>query len=343
MRQAVLYKKLTKQMVECQACSWHCKITPEQTGICGVRKNIGGELYLMVYGHPVSVNIDPIEKKPLYHFLPGSKIFSLGTVGCNFGCLFCQNFDISQITKVKEEAKNYFADLEEEELTPKKIVDFCLEKKIPSIAFTYNEPVIFAEYAVEVMKLAKQHNIYGVFVSNGYESKESLDYLDNYIDAYNIDLKSFDPEFYKSICKAKLEPVLENIKEIYRRGKWLEVTTLVIPGKNDSAEELKDIVSFLKNISSNIPWHVSAFYPTYKMLEVPATPEETLFRAYNIGKKVGLNYIYTGNIQDSRYNNTLCPKCNTLIIERDAFYHTKAHSNDGICPKCHNKITGIWK
>ncbi|MEW6610447.1 MAG: AmmeMemoRadiSam system radical SAM enzyme [Patescibacteria group bacterium] len=339
MREAVLYKKLDTKGVQCVACAWRCTIAEGKRGVCGVRQNVGGSLQLLVYSYPVSVNLDPVEKKPLYHFLPGTQIFSLGTVGCNFACDFCQNFDISQVSKTGWDV----AEVEQgPRYTPETIVQYCVDHHIPSIAFTYNEPTIFSEYAVDVMKLAKPHGMRGVYVSNGYETKETLDYLNDYIDAFNIDLKSFREEFYQKICHARLAPVLETIQELHQRGIWQELTTLLIPGKNDSVEEIGEIASFIAGISSDIPWHISAFHPEYKMTDVEVTPSQKLFEAYEIGKKAGLRYIYTGNIADRRHGNTLCPQCGSLMIERDGMYHTKVIAEKGVCLQCQTIIPGIW-
>jgi len=307
----------------------------KSTGICGVRKNIGGNLQLLVYGHAIAANIDPIEKKPLYHFLPGSKIFSIGTVGCNFGCDFCQNFDISQASKIGgiDVAKLGY------ELPPKKIVGYCVKEKIPSIAFTYNEPTIFSEYTVDVMKLARKRKLYGVYVSNGFFTKECLDYIAPNIDAFNIDLKSFSDEYYRKVCKARLAPVLESIKRVFKAKKHLEITTLVVPGKNDSKKELTQIAKFIASVSKDIPWHISAFYPTYKMTDNIPTPEKKLFEAYEIGKKAGLKYVYTGNISDMRHSQTVCPKCNFVVIARNGF-EVSSRLRSGRCPNCKKKIFG---
>ncbi len=356
MREAVLYKKLEKGKVQCTACAWRCTIAEGKRGVCGVRENIDGTLQLLVHSYPVSVNLDPVEKKPLYHFLPGTKIFSLGTVGCNFACEFCQNFDISQVRPLGLTAdlrrssrlgiSQINADIvslqDDPSFSPERIVHYCVDHHIPSIAFTYNEPTIFSEYAVDVMKLAKPYGIRGVYVSNGYETQEALDFLVGFIDAYNIDLKSFREEFYQKVCHARLSPVLETIKALYKRGKWLEITTLLIPGKNDGAEEIAQIAEFIKDVSPDIPWHISAFHPEYKMAEIGITPSEKLFEAYEIGKKSELKYIYTGNIADKRHSNTLCPQCGTVLIERDGMYHTKIKAKGGICPKCKTQIPGVW-
>jgi len=271
------------------ACEHRCKIGVGKTGVCGVRKNVDGRLELLVREKTTGVGIDPIEKKPLYHFLPGSLVYSIGTWGCNFKCQFCQNAWMSQ--------KNEELGIKNYELKTREIVDYCVGNKIPSIAFTYNEPTIWSEWAVEIMKEARsgRSGIRGVFVTNGYMTLETLDYLNGYIDAYNVDLKSNSDDFYRQICGGRLEVVKRNIAEIYRRKKWIEVTTLLIPGKNDSREEIEAIAKFLVNISKYLPWHISAFYPDYKMTDVESTSYEKLMEAKEIGKRVGLKYVYIGN------------------------------------------------
>lgn len=344
MREARLYNKSDNDAVECFACSWRCKIAPGKTGVCGVRQNVDGKLFLLVFGRAVSANVDPMEKKPLYHFLPGENIFSIGTIGCNFGCEFCQNFDISQASRSgsgKEATEN--AAGWGDQLEPDEIVAYCLEHRIPAIAFTYNEPAIFSEYAAEVMKLAKPHGIRGVFVSNGYETKEALDFLEPYIDAYNIDLKGFTERYYQKVCKARLSPVLSTIEELHDRKKWLEITTLLVPGENDSPDELKAIAKFISSISPDIPWHISAFFPTYLMTDKISTPPEKMIRAYKIGHDAGLNYVYLGNLLENKYGSTFCPDCGELLIEREGFTVTKYNLEAGKCSKCGQKIAGVWK
>jgi len=338
MHKCILFKKKAKKTVECQACNWYCNIPEGLTGICGVRQNIDGDLQLLVYGRAIAAHVDNIEKKPLFHFMPGTKIFSIGTVGCNFKCSFCQNWDISQ-TRLKEPNETMGIDL-----PPKEIVDYCLENDIPSIAYTYNEPAIFFEYAYDTAKLAHKNGIKNVFVSNGFESKQALKKIHPYLDAINIDLKGFTNKFYKDICQAKIDPVKDNIKRVHKMGIWLEVTTLVIPTKNDSDEELTKIAKFVASVSKEIPWHVTAFYPQYKMMDVEPTPIETLERAHNIGKKAGLKYVYTGNIPGMKGENTSCPKCKKELIERFGLECKSCNvDNKGQCKFCNNKIVGVWK
>jgi len=340
-RKATLYSSLDNGQVCCTACSHRCTISKNNTGICGVRKNVNGTLTLLVWGRPVAVNVDPVEKKPLYHFLPGTLILSIGTLGCNFGCEFCQNADISQASKGSGGKKIDFTSFPLQ--TPDMLTLCCRKNDIPSIAFTYNEPTIFTEYAVDVMKKAKKHGIRGVFVSNGYETKECLKLISPYIDAFNIDLKSFRDDFYRTICKARLQPVLDTISRLHDMGKWVEVTTLVIEGKNDSDKEFGDIAKFIKNISPDIPWHISACHPEYKMTDIKATSIQTLERAYEIGKKMGLNYIYLGNITGNPHEDTLCLKCGTTLVARDGYTVRENKIKNNACTSCGFEIKGIWE
>ncbi|MFH1713105.1 MAG: AmmeMemoRadiSam system radical SAM enzyme [Candidatus Jacksonbacteria bacterium] len=340
MQKAILYEQLNNDLVKCTACAHYCYIKPENTGVCGVRKNIAGELFLLVYDRPIAVNIDPIEKKPLFHFLPGTQIFSLGTVGCNFGCDFCQNWDISQISKGQQSINpEQFG----QDWPAKKIINYCVENQIPSIAYTYNEPTIFAEYAYDVMRLGAKRGIKNVFVSNGYSSAETYKLITPYLDAINIDLKSFNPDYYQKVCKAKLKPVLENIKKIFDLAVWLEVTTLIIPGQNDSELELGQIAEFLAKIDVNIPWHISRFFPQYKMNDAPPTPISTLEHAYKIGKAAGLHYVYVGNYPSQDLESTYCPKCGEIVIERSGYSVSLLQIKDGKCAHCGSGIRGVWE
>jgi pyruvate formate lyase activating enzyme len=352
MHEAILYKKLENSKVHCTACKQGCIISPGNTGICGVRQNKDGKLYLLVYGKAISANIDPVEKKPLFHFLPATGVFSLGTVGCNFSCSFCQNWDISQVTKdiknklLKEnKSKEFEAEISSlgYELPPEKIVGICEEKNLPSIAYTYNEPTIFIEYAYDTAKLAHKKGIKNVFVTNGYQTEETLKLIKPYVQAMNIDLKSFSDDFYKKICKARLQPVLDTIKLSHELGIWTEITTLLIPTKNDSDAELKKIADFISKIDKDIPWHVTAFHPDYNMDNLPPTTYKTLLKAYGLGKKAGLNYVYTGNVADDDHSNTYCPKCSSLLIRRRGYFVEVQNLENGKCRKCNEKIAGVWK
>jgi len=350
--EATLYRTEGDGTVVCEACKLYCTIRPDAIGICGVRVNRAGKLYLPVYGRASAAHIDPMEKKPLYHFLPGASIFSIGTLGCNFGCNFCQNWDISQVSRdlrkrLMKEKKA--ADLELEvtrygyDLPPDRIVGICLDKHIPAIAYTYNEPVIFFEYLYDTADLAHGLGIRNVFVSNGYESEEALEKLGPRLDAMNIDLKSFSNEFYTRLCKAKLQPVLDTIRHAHDRGIWVEITTLVIPGKNDSDEELAQIAEFIASVSPEIPWHISAFHPDYQMTDTPSTPRRTLLRAFDTGKAAGLQYVYVGNVIDEKHSATRCPGCGKELIRRFGYsiWQDPAFKN-GQCPQCKTKIAGVW-
>jgi pyruvate formate lyase activating enzyme len=352
LHEAKLYDAFDDQSVVCNACKFYCKIKPDKIGICGVRVNRNGKLYTLVYGKASAVHVDPVEKKPLYHFLPGTEIFSMGTVGCNFGCSFCQNWDISQVTrdlrkKLMKEKRPWDLELEMTEhgyaLSPGQIVSICRAQKIQSIAFTYNEPVIFFEYLYDTAVLAHEHGIRSVFVSNGYESDEAMALMRPYLSAMNIDLKSFSNTFYTKLCKAKLEPVLETIRHAKDMGIWIEITTLIIPGQNDSDMELTHIAEFIASVSPDIPWHISAFYPQYQMMEIPRTPSATLRKAYDIGIKSGLKFIYVGNIIDDERSNTYCSGCGKVLISRSG-YGTTVHKifRNRSCTHCQTKIPGIW-
>lgn len=352
MHEAMLYEKLNANRVRCTACRQFCTIANGHTGLCGVRLNRDGKLYLLVYGKTASAGIDPIEKKPLFHFLPGSPIFSIGTVGCNFGCSFCQNWNISQVTRelrlrLMKEKKLDLMEVKVAELgynlSPERIVETCVEKQIPAIAYTYNEPAVFFEYAYDTSKLAHEKNVLGVFVSNGYESEKALKKIKPYLEAMNIDLKSFSDDFYKKLCQARIEPVLETIKLAHKLGIWLELTTLIIPGKNDSKDELKQIAGFIAELSKDIPWHLSAFYPCYKMLDVPRTSRSALEKAYDLGKEAGLNHVYVGNVIDMERSSTYCPKCGVPLIRRTNYSVAMEQFKDGKCTKCGANIPGVWK
>ncbi len=385
MRQALLYTKLNNNAVQCETCGHGCAIAPGRTGVCGVRQNIKGKLCLLAYGQAAAVNIDPIEKKPLFHFLPGSKAFSFGTLGCNFQCLNCHNYDISQMYAPLEvlgrKIENFFAPdsktktktihISEDdsvnkngklltgygykgkvaaykeldwgyEVEPQDLVEQALASRCQSIAYTYNEPTIFLEYALDTMKLARKAGLKNVWVSNGYMSQKTLDLILPYLDAVNIDIKSFDEQFYQKTCGAKLAPVLENCKRLIKEGVWLEITTLVIPTLSDSEEMLHSIARFIKTeLGDFVPWHVSAFSGaiSWKLQHLPDTPVLTIKRAYEIGKKAGLKYVYAGNVLEDSLENTYCPKCGAVVIERHG-YAVKQHDKNGMCPACGEKIKG---
>ncbi len=349
MRRARLFEKLEGEKVKCLACSWYCQIASGRTGVCRTRYNQESSLYSLVYDQAIGLHLDPVEKKPLYHFYPGESLLSFGTVGCNFGCLFCQNWQMSnQIKNLKLRNQNLkkqlldFIKKMSQKVTPKEIVEIAVNSGAKGIAYTYNEPAIFIEFAYDCMKIAKKKGLKNVFVSNGFESKEVFDFIKNYLDAINIDLKSFRPEFYQKVCLAKIEPVKENIKRYFQAGIETEVTTLIIPQYNDSKEELEKIARFLFSVSADIPWHISAFYPAYKLTDVPPTPVTTLIKTYNIGKEVGLHYIYVGNIFDKKRLITYCPSCQSVLIRRDFYQGEIIGLKGNRCQNCHYQIYGVF-
>jgi pyruvate formate lyase activating enzyme len=337
MQEARFYEKVEEGKVHCHLCAHECKIDPGKRGLCHVRENQEGTLYSLVYGMVVVENIDPIEKKPLFHFLPGSRSYSIATAGCNFMCLHCQNYDISQYPK------KHAGRIPGKARTPEAIVREAKANRCATISYTYTEPTIFMEFALDTARLAREQGIRNVFVSNGFMTAESATAMAEVIDGDNIDLKSFRDDFYRKVCKARLQPVLDTIQRAKQLGVWLEVTTLIIPGLNDSKEELTEIAQFLKEVDPGIPWHVSAFYPTHQMLDRPRTPAATLLMARDIGLEAGLRYVYTGNIPGQGGENTYCYSCGELLIERVGYAIKGFILQNGTCPKCQAAIDGVWK
>jgi len=315
--------------IKCLLCPRECVIDVNRTGFCGVRKNIDGKLQLLVYGKPVTVHVDPIEKKPLYHFLPGAAVFSIGTVGCNLGCDFCQNWDISRASFLERKTVS---------LTPEKAVRSAKEHDCSAIAFTYNEPTIFGEYVYDISSLARKAGLKTVMVTNGYIRKEAIEEIYPLIDAANIDLKSFSDQFYHRYCQARLEPVLDAIVNIRQTGTFIELTTLLIPGLNDSNSEIESLSDWIvRNLGEDVPLHFSAFHPGYKINHIQPTPKSTLDRARRIAMNTGIRYVYEGNIAATVENNTYCPKCQSLLIERHGFSVIRNEIHDGKC-SCGMKI-----
>jgi len=341
------------KMIRCLACRRYCSIAEGQAGFCGVRVNEGGRLRLEVYGRPCAVHIDPIEKKPLFHFLPGSRSFSIGTFGCNFACSFCQNWDISQApqeARQKDPAswRNYFKRLVAtcDLWPPERVVDEAIRSGCKSISFTYNEPTIFTEYAIDVMKVARKRGLRGVYVTNGYESPECWRAIRRHIDAANIDLKAYNKRFYTELCRAQsFEPVKESIIYAKKLGIWVEVTTLMIPGWNDDEGELSDEARFLASVDPEMPWHVTAFHPDYRLLDREPTPPETLVRAREIGRIAGIRHIYCGNVSAaySDYETTSCASCGKALIRRTGFMVTENNVIGGKCRFCKAKTMGVWE
>ncbi len=334
MKEAMFYSKQEGRKVQCFLCAHRCIIPDRKRGKCRVRENRGGSLFSLVYGRIVSMNIDPIEKKPLFHFRPGTTSLSISTVGCNFRCSHCQNFEIAQYPKER-------SDIPGDIVTPEDVVDAAERAGCESISYTYTEPTIFFEFAYDCACIAHERGIKNIFVSNGYTGLEATRAIAPFLDANNIDLKG-DNDFYNNICGAKLEPVRETIKLMKELGVWVEITTLIIPTCNDSDKTISDIIDFIVSVDPSIPWHITQFYPTYKLQGESRTPVETLRRIRARGIEKGLKYIYTGNVMGEVGENTYCSNCQETIIERYG-YRTLSKIEDGACFKCSTRIEGIWK
>ncbi|HEX9080288.1 MAG TPA: AmmeMemoRadiSam system radical SAM enzyme [Desulfuromonadaceae bacterium] len=334
MKEAMFYERESDGRVRCGLCRFRCLIGEGARGICRVRENRGGTLYSLVYGKLCAEHLDPIEKKPLYHVMPGSTSYSIATVGCNFRCRHCQNYAISQVAPDEP--------IRGTERTPREIVKRAVDTRCRSISYTYTEPTIFFEFAYDTARLAKQAGLRNVFVTNGYISAEALTTIAPFLDAANIDLKGFSEGFYRDVVHARLSEVLDSIIEYRKQGIWIELTTLIIPGLNDSDAELQGIAAFIvTNLGVDTPWHVTQFYPTYTLTDRPRTPVETLRRARDIGRAAGLRYVYEGNVPGEGGENTLCPSCSALLIERYGFAIRENRIEGGACPDCGAAIAGI--
>jgi len=334
MHEAMFYTKESDQRVLCGLCRFRCLISDGGRGICRVRANRGGTLFSLVYGKVVAEHLDPIEKKPLFHVLPGSKSYSIATVGCNFRCRHCQNYSISQVEPGMAIPGTH--------RTPADIVQSAVKSGASSIAYTYTEPTIFYEFALDTARLAKEHGLVNIFVTNGYISPEPLAEIAPVLDAANIDLKGFSDKFYREIVGAKLPEVLDCIVEYRRLGIWLEITTLIIPGMNDSEEELKGIAAFIvQNLGAETPWHVSQFYPTYRLTDHGRTPVATLRMAREIGLSSGLKHVYEGNVPGEGGENTFCPSCGAMVVKRHGYTIVGNRLTGGSCPACGEKVAGI--
>ena len=334
MKEAMFYEKLEENAVRCHLCAHHCKINESKRGICGVRENRGGVLYSLVYGKVVASGIDPIEKKPFFHFHLGSEAYSIATVGCNFRCKNCQNFHISQMPKEGEKR------IVGEDISPEEIVAAAKQYGCRTIAYTYTEPTIFFEFAYDTARLAHKEGICNTFISNGHITEEAIRTLAPYLDAVNVDLKGSE-DLYRKICGGHLQPVLDAIKLYKSMGVWVEVTTLVIPTLNDSEEDFIGIAEFIKSVGVDIPWHISQFYPAYKLPDLPPTPVTTLRKAREIGLDVGLRYVYEGNVPGEGGENTYCYQCGELLIRRYGFQILENKIRDSRCPSCGARIDGI--
>jgi len=329
-REARHWKPAEGGAVECTLCYRKCRVPEGGYGVCGVRKNVGGKLYTLVYGLLTAANVDPIEKKPLYHFKPGSSVLSISTVGCNFFCRHCQNWTISQASVF---------DVPCEDVPPERLVEMAEESGSAGIAHTYTEPTLWSEYAIDVGRLCRRRGLYNVYVTNGYMTVEALEEIGRYIDAANVDVKAFSDDFYRRICGVpSIRPVLDACEWMAERGIHLELTYLIIPGENDRPEEIEEFSEWVvEKLGPDVPVHFSRFYPHFRMEDRP-TPVETLEKAVGIAKKAGVRFVYIGNVPGHEFDNTYCPACGSLLIERRGFYITEYRLKDGRCPECGEKI-----
>jgi len=337
-REARFYEKRDGDEVYCTLCAQYCTIRAGKRGVCGVRENRDGTLYAMNYGLVVAGHVDPVEKKPLFHFYPGARALSVATVGCNFRCTFCQNWDISQTSKGKDrQITGRYTD-------PDELAKLAVRERCRVVSFTYSEPTIFYEWAYDVAKTASRFGILNTFVTNGYITGEPLREIRPYLDGANVDLKAFRDQTYRKVMGAPgVKPVLDTLKLMKELGIWVEVTTLVVPTQNDSEEELRDIARFVsRELGPETPWHVSRFHPDYRELDLPPTPLATLKRAFDIGREEGLRYVYTGNIPGEEGEHTVCHACGERLIERFGFRVVRdIVAGDGTCPKCHTPVAGV--
>ena len=336
LHRAMLWDPLDDLAVQCRLCGHRCRLGLGDLGICNVRENVGGVLRTHSYGQLVAMNVDPIEKKPLFHFLPGTTSLSIAAAGCNFQCDFCQNWQISQQPRMGGEARS-------QAVTPMEIVTAAQDHGCASISYTYTEPTIFFELAYDTGKLAHERGIRNCFVSNGFMTPEAVTTIAPYLDAINVDLKAFRDATYRRVMHASLQPVLDALKALAAAGIWVEVTTLVVPGVNDSAEELGDIARFIADeLGPHVPWHVSRFHGDYKMTTIPPTPLETLQLACGLAVEAGLKSVYCGNVSGQVDERTICPQCSTTLIDRVGFSVRSIDLADGQCPKCGQAIEGVW-
>ena len=328
------YKKLEEDRVECEICPRECKVAPKERGYCGVRENEGGVYKTLVYGRVCSANVDPIEKKPLSHFLPGTRALSIATAGCNVECKFCQNWEISQFRPEQIRDMN---------LQPEALVSEARTRKIESIAFTYSEPVVFYEYAHDTAKLAKEKGVASVMISNGYIKEKPMAQLCDHLSAVKIDLKAFTEKFYKETCSGKLQPVLETLKLLKKKGMWFEIVVLIIPTLNDSEDEIYEMCSWIfGELGPDVPIHFSRFHPTYKIKNLPPTPISTLTRARETAIRAGLNYAYVGNVPGHEGESTYCPCCKKIVVKRTGYRIGAIAIENGKCKFCDCSIPGVW-
>ncbi len=336
--EAYLYESLEDQKVRCNLCNHRCIIRAGKRGICGVRENRNGILETLVYGRLISQNVDPIEKKPLFHLLPGSRSYSIATVGCNFKCRFCQNADIAQMPSDRK------GRIVGGHISPEEVVADAIQQRCATIAYTYTEPTIYFEFACDTARLAHAKGIRNVFVTNGYMTIEALEMIRPYLDAANVDLKAFNDDFYKTFCQAKLEHVLDTLRHMKRMQILVEVTTLIIPGLNDAPTELESLATFIADeLGPETPWHISRFHPTYKLIDRTPTPVQTLQAARKIGIRAGLKYVYIGNVPGKEGESTFCFECGSKLIDRMGYLIRENVIRNGRCQYCTAPVDGIWE
>ncbi|MBI5360067.1 MAG: AmmeMemoRadiSam system radical SAM enzyme [Planctomycetes bacterium] len=335
LREAMFYDKLENFEIKCQTCPKECKIPDTERGYCGNKENRGGKYYCLFYNKVCSFNTDPVEKKPLFHYMPGTSAFSISCAGCNFECKFCQNWEISQFRP---------EDVPFNEWPPEKVIEIALKKSVPTIAFTYGEPVVFYEYAYDIAKLAKEKKVNAVMISNGYIKKDPLKKICECLSAIKVDFKGYSEKFYKDQCAGELKYVLETLKNLKEIGIWFELVTLVIPGLNDNKKELQDMGKWIAdNLGPDVPVHFTKFHPEYKLMNLPVTPMETLETAAEAAEKAGLNYVYIGNVSGNKKESTFCPKCKKNIVKRLGFAVLENHIDNGKCKFCSQRIPGVWE
>ena len=328
------YNKIQNNKIKCTLCPHECILSVNKVGICKTRKNIDGQLFTLAYSNPIAISVDPIEKKPLYHFYPSSNTFSIATAGCNLSCKNCQNSNISQISPT--DTNNY-------NLSPEHIVQMAIKKNCKSISYTYTDPIVFYEYTLETSKLAHANGLENTIISAGFINQKPLLELIPFIDAANIDIKSFSDDLYKKINNARLEPVLETLKTLNKSNVWLEITYLLIPEVNDNTEMLNNLCQWLAdNEFKNVPLHFSKFYPTYKMTDKKETTLKELQKAETIAKQHGIKYVYIGNITGNKSENTFCPNCNKIVVKRNGYSSKKINFINETCQNCGEKIIGKW-